>query len=87
MSFNDDEEKQSVLQELPKQTEPNSNCLSLDDIFSSASEATRRALSCVLEDEMIKAYGKEIWTEIIVRKPPWSFYGKSKSLYKMFVCL
>jgi len=39
-------------------------------------DSLQKSFSFILTREMINVYGKKMWLEIVLKKPPWSLKGK-----------
>nr|CAB3266747.1 transcriptional protein SWT1-like [Phallusia mammillata] len=55
--------------------------------LAQAKEMLCTALSSVLESEMEKAFGAELWKEVVYIKPPWSFLDVLRCIKKHWIAV
>ena len=75
------EERTKVIDNVPPHVntidvEAKASIISVDaEIKASVMETMKEAFSYIVTEEMVNAYGKGLWLDIIIKKPPWSLKG------------
>lgn len=48
-----------------------------ESILHTVKESAEKALSYIIKEEFIIAFGKDLWLDCVKRKPPWNLFGIS----------
>lgn len=59
----------------------------LDDLSCEAESLLREGLAAVIQEEMSKAFGSDLWLQVVAIKPPWTFKDIVQLLDKHWIAV